>query len=70
MSKSIHPKNKSPGCPDYANYFEFLQTKLAENMKTNKFALLAGLTQVFPPNCVQSLLSSWITTFKHGIFST
>ena len=48
-------KSKSPGCPDYANYFEFLQTKLAENMKTNKFALLAGLTQVFPPNCVQSL---------------
>ena len=39
----IQPKSESPGSPDSANYFEFSTKRLAENVKTTKFALFVGL---------------------------
>ena len=66
ISFSIHPKNESLGSPDSANYFKFFAKGLAENAKTTKFELFAGLILSFHPKNVQSLIKS----FKHIIFST
>ena len=38
---TVHPKSESPGSPDSANDLK----RLAENVKTIKFALFAGLIE-------------------------
>ena len=65
----IHSKSGISWMEKSADDLEFSAEGLSRNAKTIKFALSGELTLQFLPNYVQVLLTSFIKTYRHCMFS-